>query len=100
MKCFSIFKTKIVKSMCGDENELPLTLFENVALKAEIFEFLQAQKKIYKCYACDMAAFESIEDLKAHIESGASGKKAAKKKKRGKKNGKNEASTASNMASS
>lgn len=48
-KSLEIFKAKIVKAM----KEESLSLFENVPLKAQIFEFLQAQKKIFKCYFCE-----------------------------------------------
>ena len=80
-KTFGIFKPKIEKSM--SDKETPLSLFENVALKAEIYEFLQAQKKIFKCYCCEMPAFENLDDLKAHIQTG-----KPKIKKQRKKNNK------------
>lgn len=63
-----------------------LSLFENIALKAEIFEFIQAQKKIFKCHSCDMPAFETIEELKDHIRNSGS-QKTKKPKKKGKRYG-------------
>ena len=68
-KCFEIFRPKIELSMSssGLESVPPLSLFENFPLKLEIFEFLQAKKKIFKCNFCDTPAFETVEDLKNHV---------------------------------
>ena len=56
-KVYGLFKHKI-----GDES-----LFLNVELKNEIFTFILAQDKVYKCNFCRADTFESIEDLKAHV---------------------------------
>ena len=56
-KVYGLFKHKI-----GDQS-----LFKNVELKKEIFTFILAQDKVYKCNFCRSDTFESIEDLKAHV---------------------------------
>ena len=56
-KVYGLFKHKI-----GDQS-----LFLNVELKNEIFTFILAQEKVYKCNFCRADTFESIEDLKAHV---------------------------------
>jgi hypothetical protein len=46
-----------------------MSLFENVELKEEIFEFLMAKRKIYKCHSCNKPAFESLPELESHMYS-------------------------------
>ena len=48
-------------------NDKNLSLFENVELKEEIFEFLMAKRKIYKCHSCNKPAFESLDELTSHM---------------------------------
>jgi len=68
-KYFAIFQPKIQKSMTTQNKVAPLSLFKNIPLKLEIFEFIQAQRKIYKCHSCDQLPFSSLQDLKDHINS-------------------------------
>lgn len=63
-KCYDIFREKIKQSMVKDS----ISLFSNVPLKAQIFEFIQAQNKIYNCNFCHCVAFNNLDDLKKHVE--------------------------------
>ena len=56
-KVYGLFKAKI-----GEKS-----LFLNVDLKLEIFTFILAQEKVYKCNYCEAEAFGSLEDLEAHV---------------------------------
>ena len=71
-KFFDFFLSKIVDGM---ENQ-DLSLFDNIALKNEIFTFILAQNKKFKCNYCMSEPFESVADLKGHF------KRVAKKNKK------------------
>ena len=43
-----------------DNDALPVSLFDNVDLKEEIFEFMMQKAKKYKCHSCEAPAFESL----------------------------------------
>ena len=63
-KIFEFFQSKIERGM-KDQN---LSLFDNNSLKCEIFTFMMAQKKQFKCSFCMSEPFESIDDLEAHFK--------------------------------
>jgi hypothetical protein len=55
-KIFDFFQSKIVNGM----EEQDLSLFDNIALKNEIFTFILAQKKQFKCNYCMSEPFKSV----------------------------------------
>lgn len=80
-KYFAIFQAKIKKAMTLQGKVAPQSLFRNIPLKLEIFEFIQAQKKNYKCHSCSQPPFSSVQDLKDHISSNQTKEKTKKGKK-------------------
>lgn len=80
-KYFAIFQAKIKKAMTLQGKVAPQSLFRNIPLKLEIFEFIQAQKKNYKCHSCSQPPFSSVQDLKDHINSNQTKEKTKKGKK-------------------
>lgn len=48
--------------------EESISLFSNVPLKAQIFEFLQAQNKLFNCNFCHCVPFSNLEELKSHVD--------------------------------
>jgi hypothetical protein len=59
-KFFEIFHQKISSSK--------KSLFLNTSLKQEIYTFIMAQNKTFKCHNCKSQVFESWRELKSHIE--------------------------------
>ena len=55
-KIFDFFQSKIVNGM----EEQDSSLFDNIALKNEIFTFILAQKKQFKCNYCMSEPFKSV----------------------------------------
>lgn len=66
-KYFNIYLPKIEKSMKGQDQKGPMSLYQNVPLKLEIYEFIRASKKEYKCHCCNHVAFSSLQELKNHM---------------------------------
>lgn len=67
-KYFNIFLPKIEKSMIGNNQTGSMSLYQNIPLKLEIYEFIQASQKSYKCNCCNQESFSTVQELKDHMK--------------------------------